>query len=278
MTVFILLLLICAGGSGEVHGQAAVEDARKKVTVETIKTGGVWRVMAQNRNPFTITLYLQVKGENTRVTKSLPVEAIIPPDSDKALAVIQKINKDKKISFRTRYNWFMGNVRSEHDDHYRYALPYRSGESYRIGQTYDGNYSHTGLHRYSVDFMMPVGTQIYAARFGRVVQLKEDSDIGGPSERFREDANYVVIEHEDGTYAEYAHLQKNGVLVQVGQLVNRGQLIGLSGNTGYSSGPHLHFMVRKVDRNGKLHSLPVTFRTSEGLVSKPVDGKFYRAL
>ena len=81
-----------------------------------------------------------------------------------------------------------------------------------------------------------------AARGGKVIAVRDGSVASGPMRRFYDKANAVEVLHADGTIATYAHLQ-NGAVVEVGQHVAPGERIGLSGDTGLSTGPHLHFMV-----------------------------------
>jgi len=146
-----------------------------------------------------------------------------------------------------------------------------------VVQGYQGKLTHEGRDEYAVDFAMKKGTPICAARAGVVVGLKEDSRAGGASEEFRDQANYVCIAHIDGTIAEYHHLHYHGVLVEIGQRVEAGQRIAISGNTGYSTGPHLHFGVYAAV-NGRLRtSRPITFITRQGMVHRPVEGKTYAA-
>jgi murein DD-endopeptidase MepM/ murein hydrolase activator NlpD len=103
--------------------------------------------------------------------------------------------------------------------------------------------AHTGLLKHSLDFACAVGSRIYAAQGSTVVWIKRDSRIGGPSKKFWLNGNRIVIAHRDGEYSAYEHLRYRGVVVRLGQRVRKGQLIGYSGNTGYSTGPHLHFEV-----------------------------------
>jgi len=88
-------------------------------------------------------------------------------------------------------------------------------------------------------------------------------------------ANYVILRHDDSTCGEYLHLQKDSVLVEVGQKVKAGDKIGLSGNTGDSSGPHLHFGVF-INRDGiDKQSIPIRWKTSEGSPDALVEGQIY---
>jgi murein DD-endopeptidase MepM/ murein hydrolase activator NlpD len=252
-------------------------EANDKVKVNTVEAGGAYHVNAVNENPFSITLSLEVSGSNYKLNTRQPVTKVLDANTTKHLVTVYVEDDKKKFSFRTDYSWFMGNADARHDDTYIYRLPYKIGEEFRVGQSYNGSFSHSGDIRYSVDFMMPVKTQVHAARGGHVVQVYEKSDQGGNSMEFKDMANYVVIEHNDGTFGEYAHLSKNGVLVKLGQKVYEGQLIGLSGNTGYSSGPHLHFMVVGVHGNGSHSSIPVRFKTREGVRNRLVEGEHYTA-
>ena len=147
------------------------------------------------------------------------------------------------------------------DTSYVYALPYRQGSSHLIVQGYYSAYSHK--NRAAIDFKMKRGTKILAARDGVVVRVKEDGSKGGLNKKYRQHANMVVIQHDDGTRAGYWHLQKNGVLVDVGDTVKQGQVIGLSGKTGYSALPHLHFLVW-TNNNNQWQQVPTRFRTASG--------------
>ncbi|MEX2362045.1 MAG: M23 family metallopeptidase, partial [Balneolaceae bacterium] len=131
----------------------------------------------------------------------------------------------------------------------------------------EGAYSHKGDLRYSLDFSLSLSDEIYAARGGVVVALEESNDRGGSLVQYMEYANYITILHDDGTFADYSHLMKNGVDVEIGQKVRMGQLIGFSGATGYASGPHLHFVVKKTKKGGGYISIPIKFTTKDGIIS-----------
>jgi murein DD-endopeptidase MepM/ murein hydrolase activator NlpD len=147
------------------------------------------------------------------------------------------------------------------DTSYVYKLPYQEGTSHLVVQGYFTHFSNK--ERVAIDFKMKWGTKITAARDGVVIRTKEDSNKGGLNKKYRQFANLIVIEHEDGTRAGYWHLQKNGVFVNVGDTVKQGQVIGLSGKTGYTAFPHLHFMVWST-KDGHWQQLPTRFRTVSG--------------
>ena len=148
------------------------------------------------------------------------------------------------------------------DTSYIYALPFEEGKSFRVIQGYFSHFSHK--ERAALDFNMLRGTHITAAREGIVVRVKEDGDKGGLNKKYRQYGNNIVIQHEDGTRAGYWHLQKDGALVNVGDTVKKGQLIALSGKTGYAAVPHLHFLVWKTSDKG-WQQIATRFQTSEGI-------------
>ena len=122
----------------------------------------------------------------------------------------------------------------------------------------------THKNRAALDFKMKRGTKIIAARGGVVIRLKEDGDRGRLKSQYRQYGNLVVIEHEDGSRASYWHLQQNGVLVNVGDTVQIGQVIALSGKTGYTALPHLHFFVWKTSSNSQWQQVATRFQTKKG--------------
>lgn len=152
--------------------------------------------------------------------------------------------------------------KSKNDTSYVYGLPFEEGGRHRIIQGYFGPFSHQ--ERAALDFKMKRGTNILAARDGVVIRVKEDGSRGGWNKKYRPDGNNIVIEHPDGSRAGYWHLQLNGALVNVGDTVRKGQVIALSGKTGYTATPHLHFLVW-TNKDGKWQQLATRFQTSKGI-------------
>ena len=172
-------------------------------------------------------------------------------------------NTSRRTNYNYEFDWALGNMYAQHDDDYRYKLPFSKSSKSRLVQGFNGGFSHSGASRYAVDFAMPVGTPVLAARGGVVMDVVEKHNRGGASRRYARYANFVVIMHDDGTTGEYYHLRKNGAAVNVGDKVEAGDLIGYSGNTGFSSLPHLHFAVYKAKSHGKFQSLPFRFEGDE---------------
>lgn len=156
-----------------------------------------------------------------------------------------------------------------------YILPYPTERSYRVSQASCSGFSHSGLLRYAVDFEMPIGTSVVAARNGIVVYVIEEF-VDGDDDWYH--SNLVRIDHADGTYALYAHLTQNGALVEVGDAVVAGEIIARSGNTGYTLDlPHLHFQVAPCSFYENCGTLPVTFRNTAANPQGLVYGRYYTA-
>jgi len=141
------------------------------------------------------------------------------------------------------------------DSTYVYWLPYEKGESYLLVQAANSKMSHKNELAY--DFKMKKGSKICAARGGIVMDARSNSNKGGLKPGNLSDGNYIIILHEDDSKAYYWHLEQNGVFVKPGDTVQQGQAIGLSGNTGYTAFPHLHFQVT----NAQNEEVLVRFQT-----------------
>jgi murein DD-endopeptidase MepM/ murein hydrolase activator NlpD len=149
------------------------------------------------------------------------------------------------------------------DTSFIYHLPFEKNKKHLLVQGYFSRYSHK--NRAALDFKMKRGTTICAARAGVVVRVKEDGDRGGWNRKYRPFGNVIVIQHDDGSRAGYWHLQYNGAIVNVGDTVKQEQPIGLSGKTGYTLFPHLHFIVWRFDNKGQWQQVGTRFQTSKGI-------------
>jgi murein DD-endopeptidase MepM/ murein hydrolase activator NlpD len=161
------------------------------------------------------------------------------------------------------------------DSSYIYSLPFKQGKRVFLIQAYDSKMSHN--REFALDFKVKKSTRIFASREGVVIGLREDSDRGGLKDENLSDGNYISIKHPDESIAHYWHLQKDGVLVNLGDTIKKRQAIAISGNTGYSAFPHLHLEVQGYDSNGNYQQLPTRFYTNKGIIYlRP--GKFYRVV
>jgi murein DD-endopeptidase MepM/ murein hydrolase activator NlpD len=147
-------------------------------------------------------------------------------------------------------------------DTYIYNLPFEHGTKHRIVQGYGGLFSHRNIA--ALDFYMPEGTPVCAAREGVIYKFKDDSDEGGPFPGYEKKANFIIVKHNDGSFGCYWHLKINGVVVTNGVVV-KGQLIGFSGSTRFTLRPHLHFSVKRKLNYERNSFVKTKFSTTSGI-------------
>lgn len=255
----------------------SADAASKLFNVVTKKEGHVTRFYVDNHEANDVTATFELKTTNLKSTQPLPFTSTFPPKQLTEAFSVTPIDTDKPWHYSYTSHYTVGSIHAQHDDSYVYRLPFAPGATFKCTQGYNGKYSHHGSDQYAIDFKMPVGTPIHAARAGTVAKIKDDSSKGGADRKYEDQANYVLIRHDDGTLGNYAHLSKGGVKVVLGQRVEAGEFIALSGNTGFSSGAHLHFSVFKT-RDGKGRaSIPVKFETANDSGVTLAEGKTYRS-
>lgn len=250
------------------------EDA---VQVRKVASGVYASLIVENHRAYDVTVALRILGQNVQVTRLTPETAGYPGLSQTEAVRLCAADPERPWRWRYQFTWIKGRLNARHDDDILYLLPFEKGRSFRVTQSYGGRLTHRDHDKYAVDFGMSEGTKVCAARDGVVVDLMESSDLGGPDRKYKDEANFVSIAHDDGTIGEYLHLKRDGVLVEIGDKVKAGQPIALSGNTGYSTVPHVHFGVYSPLDVHRLQSHPITFTTVQGDVTKPVEGERYTA-
>ncbi|MDD5058076.1 MAG: M23 family metallopeptidase [Sideroxydans sp.] len=221
-------------------------------------------VMAQNNGPAPIlaTVHL-LNPQNAIVDTPSPIVTVVPPQASIPIASVHGAVAGKGYRVSTSFKYSIGDPDAVHDPAATYRLPFQDGQTIMIGQVIGGRITthRAPDSRYAVDFSIPVGTPILASRKGRIVDVDQNFTRGGNDPALK--ANHVLILHEDGTLGMYSHFSANRINVSIGQWVEEGTLLGYSGNTGYSTGPHLHFAVltntRTADGTAKYISVPVTF-------------------
>jgi len=226
------------------------------VQLRLVDRGSHHEVRAGNRLPGPVEVVLRLReGENVTSAPAMPVRTVVPAHAEAVVARLYASDPRRGGSFDVVLEQMPGDPRARPLD-YEYRLPFEHPRV-RVDQGFGGSFSHADAqNRYAVDFAMPEGTPVLAAREGVVMQVESDhAGTGLDRGRYGGRANYVRILHADGSMALYAHLKADGVLVRVGQRVRQGQRIALSGNTGFSSAPHLHFAVQ-VNRGMRLESVP----------------------
>lgn len=206
------------------------------------------------KNPVLGKTFLKIIDRENKIEKFIDFKK---PDTLKVLRFAQSKIDTSKIIGKYQFSLHYGTSSlKKYDSLYNYGLPFLKGKRYKILQGQNTNFTHNGsFSKYAIDFKMNVFQEVCAIREGLVVKTKDHFNKGGRNKKYRNFANLIVIEHADGTFAQYVHLKKNGVLVKEGETVKKGQVIGFSGNTGMSTEPHLHFAVYKPTKNG-LVSIP----------------------
>jgi len=235
----------------------------------TKATAAEQELIAQNDGPAPITVHVTLSGENYASDRTWPMTTTVPPYSAAPLGRV--FAADKTVggyNFLFRYSHHFGRADAVLDTNAVYRLPFEQGHSYPVTQAFGTKLtSHNNRENlYAVDFAMPIGSPIVAARGGVVIDVTLTHEEGGYDIRFLDKANTIAIVHDDGTVAEYAHLSRGPALVKPGQRVSAGTLLGYSGNSGYTSGPHLHFIVSKPEvHDGKVArvSIPVMFYAND---------------
>ena len=212
---------------------------------------------------------------NVQAKPGLPRKFVVQPGTSSPLFGLGALDEYQSWQYSLKYRYSLGKPLAKHSEHAIYYPPFVRYKTFRISQAFDGKFSHTDeQNKYAVDFSMPEGSEIHAARSGVVMSLENDFFKGGIDQQaYKARANSIRILHDDGSMGIYAHLQVERAQVHEGMRVKAGQLIAYSGNTGFSSGPHLHFAVQ-VNQGMSLVSVPFQFVDAKGLVAEPKAGQW----
>ena len=227
------------------------------IPVGSKKIGDSVQITVHNISFSTIRFYINEKSKLKQETH----QYILNPKTEYSF----KFLYDSAVDFGT--SWVLGNpaIATKLP---KLQLPFSTGKTYTVLQGFDGEFSHgqSPFSRYAIDFAMPQGDTICVSAAGIVVGVVKDYDKGGRSKKWQPFANFITLYHPDGNYyTQYVHLQKNGVLVDLGDKVQSGEPIGIVGKTGYTTTPHLHFNVLKpVETLEGLVSIPYNFDNYQG--------------
>jgi len=258
--------------------QNAIADCKDEwICVDAVNQGGNVELHARNLRDYPITYTLRLHTGELKVDGPKTVTRTLAPRQTEQAMMLSHIGDDDG-EYDYSFDWTVGDKNAVHDDEYLYSFPYSSGVSYRILQGYGSRFSHTGLEEFAIDVDMPIGTLVHAARSGVVARVVESHAKGCWEDGCGKYANFIVILHSDGTTGEYYHLDQNGSLVDVGDRVSQGQMIGHSGNTGHTTKPHLHFAVYRAIERGRTQSIAVRFNSAEGIIDRPRRRERYQAL
>lgn len=272
--VFLLLFIL-----GFLPVTQAKADYPFRVITENF--GHFHRILAINEGPGPVAAKVEVTSDgNAASDRRWPAYVTVPAGQSLPLGrFFRARNNGQGYSIRTSVSYRIGDFNAAHAPDTVYRLPFADGLSFLVGQAFGGPVtSHTTPDsQHAVDITMPEGTLILAARAGTVVEVESSFTEGGKTDYLRSSANGVLVVHDDGTMGKYGHFTPGRQLVKSGQRVKAGTPLGYSGNTGYSSGPHLHFAVTRVAVSpvGAIEeeSLPITFYAHNPPITfKPMAG------
>jgi len=203
---------------------------------------------------------------------------VLPAQSDTTLMRLALLNNADEPVVRFRFKYLIGDPGAKHRPPEAYRVPFSIASNFPVTQAHPVIVTHgTPDSMYAVDIAMPIGTDVFAARDGIVFDVAGNNFRGGIGPDIdSKAANVIRILHDDGTYAIYAHLNWNSIRVRPGDDVRRGDYIADSGNTGFSSGPHLHFAVVR-NAGLKIESLPFVFKGANAEAVVPATGKLLTA-
>jgi murein DD-endopeptidase MepM/ murein hydrolase activator NlpD len=224
-----------------VFSDRMVERLDNHVKLETKKHEAGETLLVRNDLYAPVQIELRLEQlDNVLGAPAKPINWVLPPRSHIRLATLAPKDASKPLRYKPKLRYALGDPRLVPTQHH-YPLPWRGGP-FRLTQGANGKYSHfTPKGRYAMDIAMPEGTPIVAARGGMVVKTENNQSGRGNNPA----GNFVRILHDDGTMGVYLHLMQGSVSVREGQRVNTGSLLARSGNTGNSTGPHLHFVVQR---------------------------------
>jgi len=211
-----------------------------KVYYQSIKNG--YSILVDNNEYCPVSVVLRLDLTNLRARAKRQTTFVIPAKQNKIKLTDLFAIHQGKYGFKFNYNIYRGDINIvSYDLNYAYSLPFKKGFSALVGQGYNGKFSHQNLN--ALDFNMPVGTAITAIRGGKVIVVVDSYNKHGSSPYYKSFSNFIIIMHNDGTFAKYAHLKQNSAKVKAGETIKTGQVLALSGNTGWTTGPHLHLKV-----------------------------------
>ncbi|MDB6047882.1 MAG: lytM [Pseudomonas sp.] len=231
-----------------------VEHLEQQVHLQIKRDKGVHSLFVRNDTFAPVEVELQLSAvKNVLGITSAPIHRVVPARSNLRFVVLSPLQPGKALSYTPKLRYSLGDPERQ-PFMYSYPLPWKGGP-FRISQGPNGKFSHFGVRsRYAMDIAMPEGTPIIAARSGTVIKV-ENGQSGRGSDP---SGNFVRILHDDGTMGVYLHLMRGSVSVKEGQRVAVGTDLARSGNTGNSTGPHLHFVIQRNAGLG-LESIPYQF-------------------
>ncbi|WP_299337554.1 M23 family metallopeptidase [uncultured Psychroserpens sp.] len=245
-----------------------------KTYYENLPDGSII-MYADNNEICPVSIEINLKLENLKSSKGNNKVFVIPANTKAhKITTLTRIKQKGKANVSSS-NWNNYGIHQAKDykRDFVYILPFEKDTSYKLSQGYNGTLSHQNEN--ALDFSMPVGTDIAAVRDGIVVKVIDKNNRGCPKSDCQKFNNVILVYHNDGTFAEYVHLKQNGAKVKVGDTIKQGQIIGESGNTGWSTAPHLHLVIFVQNVKSRT-TLKTKFKVDDGKQPKfLIEGETY---
>lgn len=236
--------------------------AQDLISVNFSKIEGGYIIIADNHEPVPVSVEVKLDLNNMESTKGNNKFFLVPASASKhEITRLKIIDPTKNSNFHINTLAGLGDhAQTTYDYEYPYSLPYDSGDTYKIMQGYNGHVSH--LHQHALDFNIPAGGRVLSARGGVVVKVEDRNSRSCPHQSCNKFNNYIRIYHDDGTFAEYTHIQQGSARVRKGERIEQGQHIASCGNVGWATGAHLHFEVFLLHMDKK-KTVPTKFKISD---------------
>lgn len=253
------------------HGQDYERQARPtaaegepEIRLRQTETTSQVILAAENTCHCPVELGLRfTKLDNAVSSAGAQLRQVVPARQVVQVTRLQPVEPNSPWSYDYEYGYILGDPQSRHQPARAYRPPFGAAREYRVSQAYPESITHTTPDsHHAVDIAMPEQNAVHAARGGVVVAVAHSNFRGGVDpDKFAAAANVIRILHDDGTFGLYAHLSWDSIRVRPGQRVKRGEYVANSGNTGFTTGPHLHFAVL---RNEGLRTISVPVRFDDG--------------